>query len=80
MGKNYKQLNIEERAMIQTQLAMRMKPGAIAQSLNRSASTLSCELRGNGWTRPKTPRPSMADGYRAEAVHPHARLYGQAAC
>jgi hypothetical protein len=30
MGKIYKQLNIEERTMIQTQLEMGIKPAAIA--------------------------------------------------
>lgn len=76
MGKNYKQLSIEERTMIQTQLGLGMKPGAIAEGLNRSASTLSRELRRNSWTRAKTPRnrgrPSVAGGYRAEAAHQRA--------
>ena len=52
MGKIYKQLSIEERTMIQTQLEMGIKPAAIALGLNRSASTLSRELRRNRWTRP----------------------------
>ena len=76
MGKNYKQLNIEERTMIQAQLLMGMKPAAIAQGLNRSASTLSRELRRNGWARPKTHRapgrPSVAGGYGAQAAHHRA--------
>jgi len=52
MGKIYQQLSIEERTMIQTQLEMGLKPAAIATGLNRSASTLSRELRRNGWARP----------------------------
>ena len=36
MGRNYKQLSIEERTMIQTQLEMGIKPGAIAVELGRS--------------------------------------------
>ena len=76
MGKNYKQLNIEERTMIQTQLAMGMKPAAIAVGLNRSASTLSRELRRNGRESPKRHRRpghrSVAGGYRAEAAHQRA--------
>lgn len=51
MGKNYKQLSIEER-MIQTQLSMVRKLGQIARELGHSAWTLSCELKRNGWTRP----------------------------
>ena len=54
MGKIYQQLSIEERTMIQTQLEMGIKPAAIAVGLNRSASTLSRELRRNGWTRSRT--------------------------
>jgi IS30 family transposase len=77
MGKIYKQLSIEERTMIQTQLEMGIKPAAIAVGLNRSASTLSRELHRNGWTRSRTPRgpgrPPMAGGYRAEAAHQRAQ-------
>ena len=76
MGKNYDQLSIEERAMIQTQLEMGIKASAIARSINRSASTLSRELRRNGWSGPKTPRgpgrPAVAGGYRFEAAHKRA--------
>ena len=45
MGEIYKQLSIEERTMIQTQLEMGIKPAAIAVGSNHSASTLSPELR-----------------------------------
>jgi IS30 family transposase len=76
MGKIYQQLSIEERTMIQTQLEMGIKPAAIALGLNRSASTLSRELRRNGWVRPKARRypgrPSVAGGYRAQAAHKRA--------
>jgi len=77
MGKRYGQLGIEERTMIQTQLEMGIKPAAIALGLNRSASTLSRELRRNGWVRPKEGRgpgrPPVAGGYRAQAAHQRAR-------
>lgn len=76
MGKKYKQLNIEERTMIQTQLSMGFKPGCIARELGRSASTLSRELKRNGWVRQKrfkcAGRPWIAGGYRAEAAHRRA--------
>ncbi len=78
MGKTCKQLSIEERTMIQTQLEMGIKPAAIARGLNRSASTLSRELRRNGWSAPETPRgpgrPPLAGGYRAETAHKRARV------
>jgi len=73
MGKKYKQLNLEERTMIQTQLSMGFKPGRIARELGRSASTLSRELKRNDWVRPvfrRGPgRPLLAGGYRAEVAH-----------
>lgn len=77
MGRNYKQLSIEERTLIQTQLEMGIKPGAIAAELGRSASTLSRELSRNGWIRAKSRRergrPLVAGGYRSEAAHVRAR-------
>ena len=77
MGKRYGQLGIEERTMIQVQLERGIKPAAIALGLNRSASTLSRELRRNGWVRPKQSRgpgrPPVAGGYRAQAAHKRAR-------
>ena len=73
MGKKYKQLNLEERTMIQTQLSMGFKPGRIARELGRSASTLSRELKRNDWVRPvfrrRPGRPLLAGGYRAEVAH-----------
>ena len=77
MGKIYQQLSMEERTMIQTQLGMGIKPAAIAVGLNRSASTLSRELRRNGWARPQAcrgpGRPAVAGGYRAGAAHRRAQ-------
>lgn len=77
MGKNYNQLSLEERVIIQTQLEMGIKPGTIAKSINRLPSTVSRELQRNGWSRPKMPRgpgrPAVAGGYRAEAAHKRAQ-------
>src|SRR3989338_10866128 len=77
MGKTYQQLSIEERTMIQTQLEMGIKPAAIAVGLNRSASTLSRELRRNGWTRrkahPDPGRPPVTGGYPSQAAHLRAQ-------
>jgi IS30 family transposase len=78
MGRNYRQLSIEERTMIQRQLQMGIKPAAIAVGLNRSASTLSRELSRNGWLRAKAcrgpGRPQVAGGYRAVAAQDRADL------
>ena len=77
MGKTYRQLSIEKRTMTQTQLGLGIKPAAIAVGLNRPASTLSRELRRNGWVRPPVQRgpgrPPLAGDYRAEAAHRRAR-------
>ncbi len=77
MVKTYRHLSLEERSLIQTQLELGLKPAAIARSLNRPASTVSRELRRNGWKRPKAKRgrgrPALADGYRSEAAHKRAR-------
>lgn len=77
MGKIYTQLSFEERTMIHTQLEMGLNPAAIALGLNRSASTLSRELRRNGWTRPTMRRgpgrPPVAGGYRADTAHMRAQ-------
>jgi IS30 family transposase len=76
MGKFYTQLSIEERTMIQTQLAMGVKAAVIARELDRCPSTLSRELRRNGWVSPQSPRspgrPAVAGGYRALAAHERA--------
>jgi IS30 family transposase len=48
MGKIYKQLSLEERTMVQTQLLMGRKLGQIAQELGRSTGTLNRELKRYG--------------------------------
>ena len=77
MGNIYTQLSFQERTMIHTQLERGLTPAAIALGLNRSASTLSRELRRNGWTHPTTRRgprrPPLADGYRAAAAPTRAQ-------
>jgi IS30 family transposase len=77
MGNIYTQLSLQERTMIHTQLERGLTPAAIALGLHRSASTLSRELRRNGWTRPTTRRgpgrPPIAGGYRAAAAHTRAQ-------
>ena len=77
MGKIYQQLTLADRTMIQMQLEMGVKPSVIASVLNRSASTISRELRRNNWVRPKLPRgpgrPPIAGGNRAEGSEKRAR-------
>ena len=60
MGNIYDQLSLEERTMIQTQLEMGIKPAAIANGLNRPAST---RARANGMGG-SVRRPVAAPGVR----------------
>ena len=66
---NYKQISIEERSVIQAQLTLGFKPSWIAAGLGRSVSTISRELRRNGWVKlkekPRRGRPAIAGKYRA---------------
>lgn len=76
MGKHYQHLSSTERAVIQVQLGVGIKPSAIARSLNRSVSTVTRELRRNGWKPPQSKRgpgrPTSAGGYQAEAADKRA--------
>ncbi len=70
MGTNHKRLSMEERTMIQMGLERGCRLKAIALSVQRSPSTISRELKRNGWTNPATEprrrgRPRVAGGYRA---------------
>jgi IS30 family transposase len=51
MGKRYEQLSLSERVYIQAQLELGFRTAAIAAALNRAPSTVSRELRRNGWKR-----------------------------
>ena len=51
MGTCYGQLDDFERETIQSQLEMGWRPAAIAAGLERSRSTVTRELRRNGWKR-----------------------------
>lgn len=64
--KNYSKLSIEERTMIQTRLEMGVKPAVIAPGLNRSASTLSRELKLATQPIPRAPL-ALQDGVRHDA-------------
>ena len=65
----YKQLSIEERSIIQAQLTLGFKASWIAVGLGRSVSTVTRELRRNGWINVSAKRgrgrPAVAGKYRA---------------
>jgi len=77
MAKSYDQLDIRERAVIEMNLALGKRPGTIAVYLNRARSTITREIRRNGWRRPTiTPRPGKkmpSGGYRCGSAEQRAR-------
>ena len=77
MGTNYKHLSMEERTMIQMGLEQGCTLRAIALSVQRSPSTISRELKRNGWANPaaepqRRGRPRIAGGYRATVAQTRA--------
>ena len=52
MGKNYEQLSCEERTAIQFRLEQGCTLREMARSVERSPSTISRELKRNGWINP----------------------------
>jgi len=49
MARIYRQLCLEERVVLQTQLSLGLSPAAIAAGLNRARSTITREMARNGW-------------------------------
>lgn len=77
MGTNYTQISCEDRAMIQWGLGQGWTQRAIARCVDRSPSTVSRELRRNGWRNPadKSPpigRPRKVSGYHAVTAQQRA--------
>ena len=77
MGKNYEQLSCEERTAIQFRLEQGCTLREMARSVERSPSTISRELKRNGWInpalRPKTRgRPALAKGQVGTSAHSFA--------
>ena len=78
MARTYQQLCLEERVVIQTQLALGFRPAAIAAGLKRARSTVVREMLRNRWQpQPLAPRlrgrPPSAGGYTAILAHKRAR-------
>ena len=80
MGKRYEQLRLSERVYIQAQLELGFKAAAIAAAVKREPSTISRELRRNGFKRParshtKAERgPLRPSGYLADRAQQRAEL------
>jgi len=78
MAKGYRHLDVQERALIETQLRLGFTPGAIALGLMRSRSTVMRELRRNGWL-PESEcvgggRARIGGGYRSVPAARRARV------
>jgi IS30 family transposase len=76
MASTYKHLDLQERAVIETQLGFGMRPSAIAAGLMRSRSTITREIKRNGWRAASLPRgkPLISGGYRAVHADRRARM------
>ncbi|WP_263351028.1 IS30 family transposase [Acidicapsa acidisoli] len=78
MRRSYTHLAVQERALIETQLKLGMSPAAIAAGLMRAPSTVTREIRRNGWLAPaelsRLGRTRIAGGYRCVAADRRARL------
>jgi IS30 family transposase len=75
MAKSYSHLDMRERALIEAHLSLGVRPAAIASSLGRSRSTITREMRRNGWRpeRVHAGRPTVAGGYRSVVADRRAR-------
>jgi len=87
MGTTYEHLSCEERTMIQLSLERGSTLRAIARSVLRAPSSISRELKRNGWSDPamaptsRRGRPPVAGGYRAPLAQRRAdALASQARC
>ena len=79
MPKKYCHLTLEDRALIQTQLQLGLKPAAIAAGLSRPRSCITRELARNGWKAPPAARsvgrPPVAGGYSCSRANVRASLH-----
>ena len=76
MASDYVHLSFEERALIETQLRLGLRPSVIAQGLLRSRSTVTREMGRNGWKADPAVqhgRRRIAGGYRSIPAHRRAR-------
>lgn len=73
MPRSFHHLDLSERVFIETQLSLGMRPGGIAADLRRARSTISREIRRNGW-RAKLRKGAIAGGYRSVAADRRARV------
>jgi transposase, IS30 family len=75
MANSYSHLDMRERALIEAHLSLGVRPAAISASLGRSRSTITREMRRNGWKvgRVHAGRPTISGGYRSVFADRRAR-------
>jgi IS30 family transposase len=73
MPRSFRHLDLSERVFIETQLSSGMRPAGIAANLKRARSTVSREIRRNGW-RAKLRQGAIAGGYRCVVADRRARV------
>jgi IS30 family transposase len=77
MSEKYIHLSLEERALIEMHLSMGRRPSAVALFLGRSRSTISRELKRNGWRHPSVLKrsgiPVESGGYKCQSADRRAR-------
>jgi IS30 family transposase len=73
MPRSFHHVVLSERIFIETQLSLGAKAAGIAAALKRAPSTISREIRRNGW-RAGLRKGSRAGGYRCEAADRRARV------
>jgi IS30 family transposase len=76
MACGYVHLSLEERSLIETQLRLGFLPSAIARGLLRSRSTVTREMKRNGWKPDRVSGKGgvrIAGGYRSMAADRRAR-------
>src|SRR5258707_14432589 len=77
MCERYIHLELAERALIETQLRLGMRPAAIAVGLLRARSTVLREIRRNGWLSEAEifgrGKSRIAGGYRCVVADRRAR-------
>ncbi len=73
MPRSYRHLDLSERVVIETQLRLGRRAAEIAACLKRARSTVSREMRRNGW-RAQLRKSAIAGGYRCLVADRRARV------
>ena len=73
MPRSYRHLEMQERALIETQLVLGMRPAVIAAGLRRAPSTVTREILRNGWRA--APKHFSTDLFVSQECPRHVPKY-----